>query len=48
MASRYYRITIDPDICHGQPCVQGLCYPVEFLLDSLSSGMTLDEILGGA
>ena len=40
------RITIDPAICHGKPCVRGLRYPVEMLLELLSSGMTLDEILG--
>lgn len=39
------RITIDPDICHGKPCIRGLRYPVEFLLELLSSGMTPDEIL---
>lgn len=39
------RITIDPLICHGKPCVRGLRYPVEMLLDLLSSGMTIDEIL---
>ena len=39
------RITIDPDICHGKPCVRGLRYPVEMLLELLSSGMTVDEIL---
>ncbi len=39
------RITIDPQICHGKPCVRGLRYPVEFLLELLSSGMTHDEIL---
>jgi uncharacterized protein (DUF433 family) len=39
------RITIDPDICHGKPCIRGLRYPVEFLLELLSSGMTIDEIL---
>lgn len=39
------RITIDPDICHGKPCIRGLRYPVEFLLELLSSGMTRDEIL---
>jgi uncharacterized protein (DUF433 family) len=22
------RITIDPDICHGKPCIRGLRYPV--------------------
>ena len=39
------RITIDPAVCHGKPCVRGLRYPVEMLLDLLSSGMTMDEIL---
>lgn len=39
------RITIDPDVCHGKPCVRGLRYPVEMLLDLLSAGMTTDEIL---
>lgn len=39
------RITSSPDICHGKPCVRGLRYPVEFLLELLSSGMTHDEIL---
>ena len=39
------RITIDPSVCHGKPCVRGLRYPVEFLLDLLSSGMTPEEVL---
>jgi uncharacterized protein (DUF433 family) len=39
------RITMDPAICHGKPCVRGLRYPVESLLELLSSGMTIDEIL---
>ena len=39
------RISIDPDICHGQPCVRGLRYPVTFILELLSSGMTHGEIL---
>ena len=39
------RITIDPAICHGKPCIRGLRYPVETMLELLSSGMTIDEIL---
>jgi uncharacterized protein (DUF433 family) len=39
------RITIDPNICHGKPCIRGLRYPVEVILELLSSGMTLEEIL---
>jgi uncharacterized protein (DUF433 family) len=39
------RITLDPDICHGKPCIRGLRYPVETLLELLSSGMSFEEIL---
>ncbi|MCC6424328.1 MAG: DUF433 domain-containing protein [Phycisphaerales bacterium] len=39
------RITMDPQVCHGQPVVRGLRYPVQMLLDLLSSGMTIEEIL---
>ena len=39
------RITTDPSICHGKPCIRGLRYPVDMILDLLSSGMTSDEIL---
>jgi uncharacterized protein (DUF433 family) len=45
MDSLLSRITIDPAICHGKPCVRGLRYPIEDLLDLLSSGMSFDEIL---
>ncbi len=39
------RITIDPAICHGKPCIRGLRYPVENVLEWLASGMTTEEIL---
>ena len=39
------RITIDPAICHGKPCIRGLRYPVEVILELLSAGMTIDDIL---
>ncbi len=39
------RITIKPDICHGKPTIRGLRYPVEMILELLSSGMTTEEIL---
>ena len=43
--SRLDRITSDPEICHGQPTVRGLRYTVESLLELLSAGMTVDEVL---
>jgi uncharacterized protein (DUF433 family) len=39
------RITIDPEICHGKPCIRGLRYPVEVILELLSAGSTTDDIL---
>ena len=40
------RITIDPAVCHGKPCIRGLRYPVENVLEWLASGMGIEEILG--
>lgn len=39
------RITISPEFCHGKPCIRGLRYPVDFILELLSSGMSYEEIL---
>ncbi len=45
MTNLIERITIDPAICHGKPCIRGLRYPVEVFLELLSAGMTIDDIL---
>jgi uncharacterized protein (DUF433 family) len=45
MTSRLSRITIDPQIAHGKPVIRGLRYPVELILELLSAGMTIDDIL---
>ena len=39
------RITINPEICHGKPTIRGLRYTVETILELLSSGMGINEIL---
>jgi uncharacterized protein (DUF433 family) len=39
------RITIDPAICHGKPCIRGMRWPVEVIIDMLGSGMTIEQIL---
>lgn len=39
------RITIEPNICHGKPCIRGLPYPVQFILELLSFGMSIEDIL---
>ena len=39
------RITQSPDVCHGKPCIRGLRYPVAMILELLSAGMGVDELL---
>jgi len=43
--SRLDSIVSDPAVCHGQPVIRGLRYPVEHLLELLAGGMTHAEIL---
>jgi uncharacterized protein (DUF433 family) len=39
------RISIDPNICFGKPCIRGHRIWVSLILDMLSSGMSTQEIL---
>ena len=39
------RIKMNPDICHGKPCIRNMRWPVEVILDLLGSKMTIPEIL---
>jgi uncharacterized protein (DUF433 family) len=39
------RITVNPEICHGKPCIRGLRYPVETILEYLAGGDTIEDLL---
>lgn len=39
------RITIDPEICHGKPCIRGMRWPVVVILGLLEGGMSIEQIL---
>ena len=39
------RITIDPDICHGKPCIRHLRYPVESMLEYIAAGDKFEDLL---
>jgi uncharacterized protein (DUF433 family) len=39
------RISIDPNVAFGKPCIRGTRIWVSLILDYLASGMTLEEIL---
>jgi uncharacterized protein (DUF433 family) len=45
MTNLLNRITIDPQIAHGKPVIRGLRYPVALILELLSAGMTIDDLL---
>ena len=38
-------ITVDPKICHGQPCFKGTRIMVYLVLEMLEAGETTDEII---
>lgn len=39
------RISIDPNICFGKPCIKGTRIWVSLILDFLANGMSIEEIL---
>jgi uncharacterized protein (DUF433 family) len=39
------RISIDPNVCFGKPCIRGHRIWVSLILDFLASGATIDEVL---
>jgi uncharacterized protein (DUF433 family) len=39
------RISIDPNICHGQACVKGTRIPVHQIIRMLANGDTIEELL---
>ena len=38
------RITVDPNVCHGQPCITGTRVTVTVILDNLAAGLSPGEI----
>jgi len=39
------RISINPNVCFGKPCIKGNRIWVSLILDFLASGMTIKEVL---
>jgi uncharacterized protein (DUF433 family) len=39
------RITIDPNVAHGQPCVRGTRVLVTTILDALAAGLTPGQVI---
>ena len=45
MSKLFERISIDPNVCFGKPCIRGTRIWVSLILDYLASGMTAEEII---
>ena len=42
---KHERITIDPQVMVGKPCIRGTRITVELILEKLAAGLTYEEIL---
>lgn len=41
------RISVDPKVCHGKPCIKGTRIPVHIIVDMLAAGESYDGIMEG-
>ncbi len=39
------RISIDPNVCHGKPCIKGTRIMVWLIVELLANGDTIEEVL---
>jgi len=39
------RISVDPKVCHGQPCIKGTRIMVYLILELLESGLGAEQII---
>ena len=39
------RISVDPDVCHGQACIKGTRIPVHQIVRMLANGDTIEDLL---
>ncbi|MBI5114868.1 DUF433 domain-containing protein [Candidatus Poribacteria bacterium] len=39
------RISVDPTVCFGKPCIKGTRIWVSLILDFLANGMSIEEVL---
>jgi uncharacterized protein (DUF433 family) len=39
------RISVDPNVCHGQPCIKGTRIMIYLILELLEAGLSADQII---
>ena len=45
MPAMFERISVNPDICHGQPCIKGTRVMVWLILAYLANGDSIEDVL---
>jgi uncharacterized protein (DUF433 family) len=45
ISMKFERITVNPEVCTGKPCIRGLRFPVSRLLGLLAAGESRESIL---
>lgn len=45
MEKPFDRITVDPEVCGGKPCIRGMRFPVHQVLDLVAAGNSSERIL---
>ncbi len=45
MRALLQRISVDPNVCFGKPCIRGTRLWVSLILDLLAGGMSFEEVL---
>lgn len=43
--SQLHRITVNPGVCGGRPCIRSMRFRVKDMLDLLAAGISREEIL---
>ena len=41
----FQRISSDPDICHGKPCIKGTRIPVYLIVSLVAEGESIESII---
>jgi uncharacterized protein (DUF433 family) len=39
------RVTVDPNVCGGRPCVRGTRIDIAIIMDALAEGLTPEEMV---
>ena len=39
------RVTVDPEVCGGRPCIRDTRIEIAIILDGLAEGLTIEDII---